>query len=306
MRPFRFAVTATQARSADSWAAFARGAERLGFSALLMPDHLSRQYAPLPALAAAAATTTRLRLGALVFANDYRNPVMLAREIATLDVLSNGRVELGIGAGWNTSDYRQLGIRYDAPPVRVERLGEAIRLLKRLFTEDSVDFDGKHYRVRGARLWPKPVQRPHPPIHIGGGGPRMLALAAREADTVGILVQFDRRGRPRVTDLTAGATDRKIARVRAAAGARFDQLELGILVFDVEVAERAFALRTLAARLKGALASLVDTPYVLYGTPEEIKRDLIARRERYGISYYAVPGHAMRALAPIVRDLSGP
>lgn len=305
MRPFRFAISATGPTSPERWSALARRAEELGYSALVMPDHLWKQFAPVPALAAAALATSRLRVGTLVFANDYRHPVMLAREAATLDVLSGGRLELGLGAGWKIDDYAQLGTAYDAPRVRIERLAEAVRLIKRLFTEDAVDFEGKHYRVRGARLGIRPTQRPHPPLLIAGGGRRILGLAAREADIVGVFLRLSERGIPPLGDLSAAAMERKVERVRSAAGARFEQLELNTLVVDVEVARRALALASIAARLKGALASIVDSPYFLYGSVEEIRETLLARRERFGISYYTVPVRAMEPLAPVVRELAG-
>ena len=183
-RPFRFAVTARFARTGTKWRDVARRAEDLGYDVMLVTDHMGPQLAPIPALMAAADATTRLRVGSFVFANDYRNPVMLAKEVATIDVLSGGRVEVGIGAGWKTGDYRELGIRYDAPAVRVSRLEESVILLKRLLTEEHVDHTGDHYTVRGAQILPRPLQRPHPPLMIGGGGPRVLRLAARQADIV--------------------------------------------------------------------------------------------------------------------------
>ena len=190
MHPFRFAIRAIGPRSAEGWIAQARRAEELGYSALLMPDHLIEQLSPVPALAAAAAGTTRLRIGVHVFANDYRDPVMLAREAATLDALSNGRLEFGIGAGWMASDYKQLGIPYDEPKVRVDRLVEAVAIIKRLFAGETVDHEGAHYRIHGARIGIAPVQKPRPPIVIGGGGPRMLKIAAREADIVSFIPQL--------------------------------------------------------------------------------------------------------------------
>src|SRR6266542_6208759 len=181
-RPFRFAVTARFAGSGPHWRDVARRAEDLGYDVLLVTDHMGKQLAPIPALMAAADATTRLRVGSFVFANDYRNPVMLAKEVATIDLLSGGRVEMGIGAGWSTRDYRELGIPYDAPAVRVSRLEESVGLVKRLLTQESVDHAGEHYAVRGAKDRPRPLQRPHPSLMIGGGGPRVLRLAPREAD----------------------------------------------------------------------------------------------------------------------------
>ena len=171
-RPFRFAVTARWAGGGHRWKEFARRAEGQGYDVLLVTDHMGAQLAPIPAMMAAADATERLRVGSFVFANDYRNPVMLAKEIATMDVLSGGRVELGIGAGWNTGDYRELGIAYDPPAVRVARFEEATRLVDRLLREEVVDHAGTYYQTREARILPRPLQKPRPPFMIGGGGTR--------------------------------------------------------------------------------------------------------------------------------------
>src|SRR2546426_1330640 len=186
MRPFRFAAMAERGRSAEHWREVAQRAEALGYDTLLMPDHITAQLAPVAALAAAAAATTTLRIGSFVFDNDYRNPVMLAREATSLDLLSSGRLEFGLGAGWNTRDYEQLGIPYDTPKVRVDRMEEALTLIKRLWTEEKVTHEGTHYRVHDATILPRPTQRPHPPVMIGGGGPRMLRIAAPEGQIVAI------------------------------------------------------------------------------------------------------------------------
>lgn len=304
-RPFRFAVIANNATSSAEWTAKARRAEELGYDVLLITDHLGSQLAPFPALALAAGATTRLRLGSFVFANDYRNPVMLAKEIATLDVLSAGRVELGIGAGWSTWDYQQLGIPYDAPGVRVERMIEATRLITRLLTEDVVEHSGRHYTVRSARVLPKPLQRPRPPLMVGGGGPRILGFAARHAEIVALAPRVDPEGKPLLSDMSMGAAERKVARVREAAGPRMDELELNVIVFDADVSGSSSLLSSVATRLKAAASAVVDSPYFLFGSSDEIRAKLLRRRERLGVSYVAVPAAAMEALAPIVRDLRG-
>ena len=298
MRPFRFGLAATIASSRNEWVAIARRAEQLGYHVFLMPDHTGRQLAPVPALMAVADATTRLRIGSLVFANDYRHPVMLAKEVATLDVLSGGRFELGIGAGWATRDYERMGIPYDRPGVRIARMVEAIHLLKRLFTEEAVDFSGTYYRAKRARLSPLPLQRPHPPLMIGGGGPRILSIAAREADIVAVQPQSDARGRHRPGDLTGGATARKIEVIRKAGGDRFAGLEIQAYVVDAEVG-------TLAAQAKRLPFALVDSPYFLYGSKEQVRDDLLRRRERFGISYYSIPYWAMESFAPVVAELAG-
>lgn len=292
--------------SAARWRDVARRAEDLGYDVLLVTDHMGKQLAPIPALMAAADATTRLRVGSFVFANDYRNPVMLAKEVATLDVLSGGRVEVGIGAGWNTGDYGQLGIPYEAPAVRVGRLEESVGLLKRLLSEERVDHTGKHYTVRDARVLPRPLQRPHPPLMIGGGGPRVLRLAAREADIVTFAPQVNASGRPRLDALTEKALAERVTRFRAAAGERTESVELNVFVFDAAVTDRARSLMAaVSGYLRRAANGLVRSPFVLYGSRSSLRDLLIERRERLGISYIAVPGNAMREFGPIVAELRG-
>jgi probable F420-dependent oxidoreductase len=304
--PFRFTVQAHTARSGAEWASIARRAEALGYDALYMPDHTGRQLSPFTALTAAALATRTLRIGAFVFANDYRHPLLLARDLATLDLISDGRLDVGIGAGWARPDYAALGITYGAPRVRVDRMIEAVRLLKRLWAGGPVDHTGRHYRLRGAELAPAPVQRPFPPLLIGAGGPRMLAFAAREADIVALAPRVRRSGWPALTDLGVSGTAAKVARVREAAGDRWERLELNAIVFDVEVAgSLGSPLRDAAARVKSAIAALADTPFFLYGSPGRIRDDLVRRRERFGISHITTPAASMEAFAPVVKDLRG-
>jgi probable F420-dependent oxidoreductase len=301
---FRFAVRAVGPMSRERWTAQARRAEGLGYDALLMPDHVISQLSPHPALAAAAAATGRLRVGVHVLDNDYRSPVLLAREAATLDVLSGGRVELGLGAGWMTSDYRQLGIAYDPPKARVDRLVEAIAIVKRLFAGETVDHDGAHYRIRGAQLGIAPVQRPHPPLVIGGGGPRMMRIAAREADIVSFIPQMSPQGRPRLREVSTEATALKVARLREAAGARFGSIELCAWVAHVNIAEGP-SLRAAGARVEAALAGLIGTPYILAGTRRSVRDQVLRYRERLGITYWTIPAEAMEPFAPVVEALAG-
>jgi probable F420-dependent oxidoreductase len=306
MRTFRFAVTASHAGSGEAWAALARRAEELGYGALLVPDHLSQQLSPIAAMATAAAATTTLRVGGFVFANDFRHPLMLAREAATLDLLSNGRLELGLGAGWRTSDYRQLGMPYDAPGRRIDRLVESSALVKRLLAGETVTHAGPHYQLGAARVWPRPIQRPHPPIIMGGGGPRMLRLAAREADIVGFIPQFSQRGRPILTDAGEAALDRKVAIVRSAAGDRFERLELNLFIVDAGMVGSGQPVpRTVLAAAKAATVGLAGSPYFLYGTLPALRERLERRRERTTISYYAIRQGSMEAMAPLVAALAG-
>lgn len=304
-RAFRFAVTATRAGDAAEWRDKARRAEALGYDVLLVTDHLSPQLAPIPALMAAADATTTLRVGSFVFANDYRNPVMLAKEAATIDVLSGGRLEFGLGAGWSTPDYEMLGIAYDPPKVRVARMAEALGLIKRCWAEDQVEHSGAYYTLRAARVLPKPLQRPRPPVMVGGGGPVMLRLAAREADIVALAPQVDQEGKPLITHLTLGATAEKVRLVREAAGERFDSLELNVIVFDAAVTDQPSSIvDAVAGRMKAAAATLVESPYFLFGSLATLRRQLLERRERFGITYYAIPEKAMEAFAPLARELA--
>jgi probable F420-dependent oxidoreductase len=304
IKPFRFAITATRAESGDAWRAKARRIEELGYDTLLITDHITQQLAPIPAMAAALEATTRLRVGSYVFANDYRNPVMLAKEIATLDVLSGGRVEFGLGAGWYQRDYDMLGLPYDPPGKRVSRMIEAVALIDRLFVEDSVDASGEFYTVHRATVLPKPVQRPRPRLMIGAGGPRMLRFAARHADIVALNPRFDANAQPVISDLTRGETERKLARLRAEAGERLDRVELNIFIVDAGVTDEPRSLfDALATRLKGAAAQVVDSPFFLYGSHADLKRQLLARRERLGITYVGLPEKAMEPFAPLVREL---
>lgn len=306
MHPFRFGVQLAVARDAARWAAHARRAEDLGYGVLVMPDHLGRQFAPAAGLAAAAAATTRIRLATMVFANDYRHPLMLAREAASLDVLSNGRFELGLGAGWMASDYRQLGMPYDRPGLRIDRLEEAVPLFKRLLAGETVTHDGPHYRLDRAALDPLPVQRPRPPLAIGGGGPRILTLAAREADIVGLVPQVNEHGRPRIRQATEGAVREKIALIRDVAGGRFERLEINVWAGDAGMAGSGSGVRaSLLAAAKAAGAGLVGSPYVLYGTLGRLRDLLLRRRDELGISYYILPGRSMESMAPLVEALAG-
>src|SRR3954454_18343105 len=185
-RKFRFGVQLMNAKDGTDWAEQARRAEALGYSTLFLPDHFGDQLAPLPAMMAAADATMTLRVGALVHDNDYKHPVVLAKEVATVDLLSGGRVEFGIGAGWMTTDYEQSGIPKDRDGVRIAKMVEALDIYRGLWAPGPFSFKGEHYTIDGLDGPPKPVQQPHPPILIGGGGPKVLRIAAQHADIVGI------------------------------------------------------------------------------------------------------------------------
>jgi probable F420-dependent oxidoreductase len=307
IRPFRFGVTAPTPSGGTNWAERARRVEQLGYSMLVVPDHFRDHLAPVPALVAAALATTRLRVGSLVFSNDFRHPAVLAKEAATIDVLSGGRFELGLGAGWLREEYDQTGIRFDAPGTRVERLEEAVTIIKGLLAGERVTFAGRHYTIADLEGRPTPVQRPYPPIAIGGGGRRTLTLAAREASIVGLVPRARRDGSGLdLNDLSDAATREKLGWVRAAAGERFDSLEINTLIQAVAVADqRMAAADQLASRFKVTREVVLETVYVALGTIEEICETLRQRRERYGISYLTVFERDMEAFAPVVERLAG-
>ncbi len=304
MRPFRFGLTTSYAATGEAWLARARRAEALGYDVLLVPDHLSGQLSPVPALAAAAAATTRLRIGSYVFVNDFRHPLLLAREAATLDVLSGGRLEFGIGAGWRVSDYSQLGVTYDPPGRRIDRLEEALAIIRRLFAGETVTHAGQAYTVSRARLAPLPVQRPIP-VMLGGGGPRLLRVAAREANIVNFIPQFNAAGRPILRQVTEGALVDKVISVRTAAGPRFAAIELSLFLGAAGmVGNGSGPLPSAAAAGMAALGKLIQSPYVLYGTRAGLRELLERRRERLGISSYVIPGPAMESLAALGEDVA--
>ena len=307
LRPFRFGVTVPTVRSGPAWADHVRRIEQLGYSIVHVPDHFRDQLAPVPALTAAALATTRLRVGSLVFSNDFRHPVVLAKEAATIDVLSGGRFELGLGSGWLREEYGQAGISFDAPGTRIERLTEAVSVVKGLLGGEPVTLAGRHYTITGLQGRPSPVQRPHPPILIGGGGPLTLSLAAREASIVGLVPRARRDGGGLDRgDFGEAALREKIGWVRDAAGDRFDTLELHTLIQAVIVSDqRSLAAERLAARFGAGREALLESPYVLIGGVNEICETLRKRREEYGISYLTVFDRDLEAFAPVVERLAG-
>lgn len=307
MQPFRFAVYVNDDRLVDAWGAFARRVESVGYAALYVTDHLNRQPAPTVALAAAAAVTERLRIGPYVLANDFRHPLLVAREAATLDRLSGGRLDLGIGAGWRTADYRQLGLAYERPGIRVDRLIEAVGVIRRLLAGEEVTHLGAHYRLDRARLAPEPIQRPHPPFMIGGGGPRILRFAAREAAIVGFVPQMTARGRPMLRAVAESALRERVDVVRRTAGARFDELVLDVFVADVGVVGGSQPIgRTIGALLRSVgPAAIGGSPYLLYGTIDALRDGMLRRREEIGISSYGIPAAMFETLAPLVESLAG-
>lgn len=307
--PFRFGVQCSSPPdiTAARWQALARKVEDLGYHRLTVSDHLDDQLSPVAALMSAADATTTLRIGALVFCNDYRHPAVLAKEAATLDILSDGRFELGLGAGWMTSDYEAAGIEMDRPGVRIERLEEAIAVVRGLLSEGPCTFHGSHYRIEGLSGSPKPIQQPHLPLLIGGGGRKVLELAGRHADIVGLNPKLpngviDASAGP---DATAAATERKIGWVRDAAGERFDQIELHTRIHLAIVSDDRQAMaEALAPALGISPADALESPHALCGTVEQICDDLLERRERFGIASIGLSLDALDAMAPVVARLA--
>jgi len=315
MRPFRFGVSARLAASGPggsraAWADRAKQIEQLGYSTLLIPDHLLPECLPplVPLMSAADATTT-LRVGTFVLNNDFRRPAVLAREAAALDLLSGGRLELGLGAGHMQSEYTEAGLVYDPASVRVERLAESVTILKGLLAGESVTFEGRHYQIHGHRTYPPPIQKPRPPILIGGNGLKLLSLGAREADIVGFAGLRHRRGGTEVdlSGFKAAAVDERVRWVRSEAGPRLEDLELNVLTQRVVVTDDSEqAAADLAAHWPALTPQdALETPFLILGNVEQIVETLHARRERWGFSYYVIWAPLAEALAPVVARLAG-
>ncbi|HEY1633683.1 MAG TPA: TIGR03621 family F420-dependent LLM class oxidoreductase [Acidimicrobiales bacterium] len=308
MHPFRFGVQASRAASGPAWRDLARRVEELGYSTLYVPDHLGDQWGPLVALTVAAEATERLRVGSLVFGNDYRHPLFLAKEMATLDLVSEGRTEFGIGAGWMRSDYDEAGLSYDRPGRRVDRLQEAVAIIKGVWSEGKVSVAGEHYQIADATGAPPPRSNPHPPIVIGGGSPRVLALAAREADIVGINPSLAAGyvGPEVAATATAAHYRQRVSWVREAAGKRFDELELQMLSFAVQVVPNGRELlESMAPAFGLSTEEILEVPIALVGTVDEICETIVRRREEYGFSYWVVHDGDIDAFAPVVARLAG-
>lgn len=317
MRPFRFlAAAAADIVTGRQLAETARRAESLGFSALVLPDHLVAQHAPVPVLATVAAVTERLRVGTFVFNNCLRHPAVLAQDLASLDVLSEGRVEVGIGAGWNRPEHDAIGLPFPPVGTRVEQLTEAIAVLKGCFGDQPFSFDGKHYTITDHDAQPKPVQKPYPPLFIGGGGRRLLTLAAREADIVGLaprLMPGDQTNpRPDVRSLTFAAAAEKISWVREAAGDRFDSLELNTYPSGAPVIitnDARGQATEIADRLRSRTGAeitpdeVLESPHIFVGSVDQLTDKLLELRERLGISSIMVGD--IDELAPVVERLVG-
>lgn len=299
---------AAKARSASEWTETAKKAEDLGYSTLLMPDHFGDQLSPVAALSTAAAVTETLRVGTLVFANDFRHPAVLAKDTATLDLLSDGRLEVGMGAGWMTDDYSSTGIPHDRPGVRIDRMIEAIEVLRGLWGDEAFTFAGEHYTITEMNGLPKPVQPGGPPIIVGGGGKRVLSTAARLADIVGVNpnVGEGKVGPEAIASMSADATEEKLGWVRAAAGDRFDDIEISILKFVTIVTDdRDVVAEKVGGGMGMDAATILASPHTLVGSADQIADELTEQRERWQGSYVTVQSDALEAFAPVVAALAG-
>jgi probable F420-dependent oxidoreductase len=316
MRPFRFvAHPAPGIVTARQLAETARRAESIGYDVLVLPDHLVEQHAPIPALATIAALTERVRIATFVINAQLRHPAVLAQDLASLDVLSGGRLEIGVGAGWNAPEFAAVGLPFDPLDRRIARLAEVVAVLKGCFGDGPYSHQGEHFTITRYDGLPKPAQRPHPPFFIGGGGRRALTLAAREADIVGLAPRLVTRGHVPVADprsLTAAATAEKIEWVRAAAGDRFGRLEFNtyptggpVVVTDNARAEarlRAEQLRA-ASGIDITEDEVLESPHIFIGSVDGLTQKFVELRERFGISSIMVG--EVDALAPVVERLAG-
>lgn len=309
-RPFRFGVQLTQAPSGVAWTEQAKRIEGLGYDIATMPDHFNEQFAPVPGLQALLSATTTLRASALVFDNDYKHPLVLAKELASMDVLSGGRVEIGLGAGWMIADYEEAGMPYDRAGVRIDRFVEGLAVIKGVMGPEPFSFEGEHYTIRNHNGFPKPVQGPHPPVIIGGGGPRVLGIAAREADIVGVngTLHAGVIGAEAIATMTREAVVDKVNIVADAARAagRLDQIEMNIRTFFVSVTEDRDGQTSAMAEMIGVDEQMIrESPFALIGNPDQIADDLVARREEFGFSYVIVGAAELDDFAPVVAKLAG-
>ncbi len=320
-RPFRFGLQAFEAARAAEWFDLARRAEGLGYTTLFSSDHYFGpgaiadatghrpvELAPLTSIAMAAAATTTLRVGCRVFACDFHHPVVLAKETATLDLLSNGRLEVGLGAGWVRVEYDGLGIAMAGPAERIAKVGEYVAMLRAHWAGEQLDIDTPNTHASGFAGRPLPAQRPGPPIMIGGGAPKILGLAGRVADIVSINFNnaSGRLGGASVASSGADETAEKVGWIREAAGDRFDAIELEIGGYFVAVGDHAAAsLDAMSARFGVSPAAFATHPHALIGSVEQVCETLLERRERYGISYVTVAQRHVDEFAPVVAALAG-
>jgi len=319
--PFRFGLQAYAPESGKQWRELARKAESSGFSSFHLADHIIgpgpalaatghpvQTVAAIPAMAVAAEATSTIKVGCRVLCVDYRNPVMLAKEVATLDFFSEGRLELGLGAGWLQGEYEAVGIAFDRAGVRLDRFEEVIGLLRASFAEGELNIDTPHVHAVGFEAVPKPFTKSGPPIMIGGGAQRILTIAGREADIVSLNFNNSsgKLGAEGIGSSTAEHTDQKIQWIRNGAGERFDQIEIEIAAYFTVVTPDGAGTRAKMAPMFGMTPEVfAEHPNVLIGSVDEICDRIVERRERFGISYTSFGASVMDSVIPVVERLSG-
>ncbi|MBC2641416.1 MULTISPECIES: LLM class F420-dependent oxidoreductase [unclassified Rhodococcus (in: high G+C Gram-positive bacteria)] len=321
LRKFRFAAGGegnADEGGARRFVKLAQKAEELGFDSFMIPDHLGNQVGPIAALGALAVATDKIRLGTAVLANGFRHPAILAKDAATIDVLSGGRLELGIGAGWMKEEFDKGGIEYERPGVRIAKLEESLQILDVLLRGQECNFDGKYYQIKGLTGSPRPRQGPRPPIAVGGGGPKMLALAAKYADIISVATPTSKEGKLLLSGVTLDKTMERVDRIREAAGDRFDDIELNWTITTIvitddreQTAEMALAALdqgfppNIEVDTKLSVEDILSSPYLAIGSFEEIADQIRMVREKTTMSYVGVFPTQMEAFAPIISQLKG-
>lgn len=321
LRKFRFAAGGEgnpEEGGARKFIRLAQQAEEYGYDSFMIPDHLGPQVSPIAALGALAVATEKIRLGTAVLANGFRHPAILAKDAATIDVLSKGRLELGIGAGWMKEEFDKAGIAYDRPGLRIEKLDEALTILDVLLRGQECNFEGKHYQIRGLKGSPRPRQGPRPPLAVGGGGPKMLQLAAKHADIISVVPVTTKEGKLRLSGITMDKTIERVELIKQAAGDRFADIELNWTITTIVITDdrEKVAEMALAALDKGfppnmdvdvalTVEEILNSPYIAIGTFEEIADQIRGVRAQTGMSYVGVFPTQMDAFAPIITLLKG-
>ena len=321
LRKFRFGAGGEGNKDeggARKFVKLAQTAEEYGYDTFAVPDHLGNQVGPLAALGALSQATSTIRLGTSVLANGFRHPAILAKEANTIDVLSKGRLELGIGAGWMKEEFDKAGIEFESPGVRIRKLDESLTILDKLMRGETVDFDGEFYQVKGVVGTPRPRQGPRPPILVGAGGPRMLELAAKHADIISVAPGTTPDGKMKLSDMTIERTAARVDRIREVAGDRFADIELNwtiavIVITDDREATAEMALKALAQGYPPNIAhdteftvdDVLTSPYIAIGSFEEIADQIREVRRRTTMSYVGVFPTQMDAFAPVLAQLKG-
>ena len=307
-QPFRFGIELRESFESKTWFDSVRHVEALGYSTMFVPDHFDEGLGPIAAMASAVAVTTELNVGPLVLDCDFRHPAILARELASIDQISSGRLEVGLGAGWKRLDYDQSGITMDPPKVRVDRMIEHAAVLRGLFSEEAFTFRGDHYQISELNGTPKSFRAEGPKFLIGGGGRRVLRYAATHADIIGVNASIHSGAidTAAAQDALPESIDEKVAWVREAAGAALATKEINAWLSIAEVTEDRTGLATaLAAAFSSTPENVVDSPLVLIGNATQIIEQLHRRRTRWGYNYIVIPGDRADVFAPIVAELTG-